>query len=199
MKAKFPIQDYNQRLHNGVILWDGVPHRVNTEDNTLNIADLVTGALVATGVDPDHEHLDIASFELGYINTDHGAFYLTRMPLRQFKQAIESRSVIEYHLGNMGPQRDGRSRWLMTKEFRDRYVKPFPTFEKAQQLLEERCSVALSPNIALTTDELGTIKVWYKLEPVGVIVAGTRVVRVPTSDKAWIISMYLSELGWEVD
>ncbi len=201
MKARYPIGDYNQRLHNGVILWDGVPHRINTENDALNIADLVTGEMVARGVDPDHEHLDISSFELGYINTNSGAYYLTRMPLRQFKQSISSGSVIEYSLGNGGPMRDGmgRSRWLMTKEFRDRYTKPFPSFDKALELLDNRESVALSPNVALTRDELGTVKVWFKLESVGVIVAGTRIVRVPTSDKAWVVSMYLDGFGWEVD
>lgn len=201
MKAKYPIQDYNQRLHGGVVLWNGIPHRINTEDNALNISDLVTGEFVARGVEPDHDHLDISSFELGYMNTPHGAYYLTRMPLRQFKQSTSAGSVIEYSLGNNGVVRDnpGRSRWLMTKEFRDRYAKPFPTYERALNLLEDRNSVALSPDIALTRDELGTVKVWHKLEPVGLIVAGTRIVRVPSSDKAWIISMYLDGFGWEID
>lgn len=203
MKARYPIQDYNQRLHKGVILWKGVPHCIHSEVGQLDITDLVTGEMVAQQVAPDHEDLDIASFELGYINTPVGAVYLTRMPLRQFKQAITPGSVIEYRLTNDGPSRTGRGRseWLLSKEFRNRYTKKFPRFDEAVQILNnlDRVSIALSPDIAISRLRSGKMKVWHKLELVGTIDAGSRTVKVPTSEKAWVISMYLGELDWEVD
>lgn len=201
MKAKYPIQDYNQRLHRGVILWKGVPHCINTEDDTLNITDLVTGEMIARNVSPDHEHLDIAAFELGYVNTEFGAYYLSRIPARQFKQAITAGSVIEYRLISEGIVREGmgRSRWLQSEQFRDRYIKPFPHFDLAINLFDdEKQSVALSPSIAITKNRDKSFTVWYKLEEVGKIKHNTRTVIVPSSEKAWVISMYLSQLNWEV-
>lgn len=201
MKAKYPVTDYNQRLHSGVVLWKNVPHCINTEDNTLNITDLVTGEMVARSVSPDHEYLDIAAFELGYINTEVGAYYLTRIPARQFKQAITSGSVIEYRLTRDGPSRDGigRGRWLRTQEFRDRYTKSYPTYDEAVRMFNgDRVSVALSPDIAITKHK-ELVKVWHKLECVGEIKSGTRTVIVPSSEKAWVISMYLSQLNWEIE
>lgn len=202
MKAKYQIQDYNQRLHRGVILWNGVPHCINTEDNTLNITDLVTGEMVARSVSPDHEYLDIAAFELGYINTEVGAYYLSRIPARQFKQAITTGSVIEYKLTHNGLGRDGLgrgSRWLMTEEFRNRYLNPFPSFDQAIRMFSaDRPSVALSPSVAITKKRDGSYIVYYKLEEVGMIKPNTRTVIVPSSEKAWVISMYLSQLNWEV-
>lgn len=201
MKAKYPIQDYNQRLHSGVILWKGVPHCINTEDNTLNITDLVTGEMVARSVSPDHEYLDIAAFELGYMNTDIGAMYLSRIPARQFKQAITPGSVVEYRLQRDGLVREGmgRSRWLRSVSFRERYTKPFPSYDEALRMFGgDVQSVALSPSIAICKQRNGFISVWYKLEEVGEIKPNTRTVIVPTSEKAWVISMYLGQLNWEV-
>lgn len=202
MKAKFLVQDYQARLHGGVILWGGIPHIISTDGESLNILDIPGGRPVARNIDPHHNDLDISSFELGYINTPRGAYYLTRMPQRQYRQSLTQGHVVEYHLsfGGIEKQRVGRSQWLMSEHFVNAYRNPFPRFDAALEMLDDEVSsVALSRDIAITKDELGIVKVWHKLEMVGFIVPGTRTVRVPATDKGWVISMYLSELEWEID
>jgi len=203
MKAKYIPLDYQARLHGGVILWDNVPHIIQVDGSDLHILDLTSQDYVARRINPHDDRLDIGSIELGYINTEQGAYYLSRMPARQFQQSITRKSIVEYFLSIRGIEATGRGRseWLYTKAFRESYTKKYPSFNRAVELIqtEGRSSVALSRDVAITVDDLGTVKVFHKLEPVGVITSGSNVVRVPNSEKGWIVSMYLDGFGWEID
>lgn len=203
MKIKYRLQDYEARLHGGVVLYGGVPHMVQTAGESVNLVDLVNGRAVLRGIDPMHHNLDISSPPLGYIQGDEYAVYMMRIPHRRYKQSLDSRAICEYRLDRNGLVQDdgeGHSRWLNSAAFRDSYVKPYSSFDAARKLLtdEKVVSVAMSRDVAMFMDELGLIKVYYKMELIGFIAPGSRTVVVPSSDKAWVISMYFNELGWEV-
>lgn len=206
MKIKYRPQDYEARLHGGIILYGGVPHKVVTDGGTVHLQDIVTGRVVLRGIDPIHNDLDISSPKLGYLNTDEGyAVYLSRIPLRRYKQSLDERAISESTLtrdghGNDGGG-DGHSRYLYSQAFKDTYVKGYPSFREIRGKLEreEATSIAASRDVAMFMDELGIIKVYHKLELIGWIAPKSHTVMVPNSEKAWVISAQLQELGWEVE
>ena len=205
MKAKMGPADFEARLNGGVVLWKGIPHRVQVDGHQINLNDLVTGRAVERNIEPLDDNLDISSPELGYINGEGAAFYLMRIPLRKYRQTLEANAIKELILRQQGlGDTGGRgSELLYTKYFRDAFVKPYPTFEEAVRLLEDESmiSVALNKNAAITRDDLGIIKVWMKTgeQPVGWVEPGGRIIKVPSGEKAWLISLYLENFGWEYD
>lgn len=209
MKAKYLAADFEARLNGGVVLYKGIPHRVLIDEHQINLADLLTSRTVIRDVPPLDENLDISAPELGFMNRETHAVYLERMPRRLYRQSLESRSVVETCLYREGPIQEvpnGRGNAIYSKDFLKMFTEPYPTFDQAVAKLtapdSEVLSIAVSRMVALTSDDFGRITVWYKGRmgdaPVGWVDPGSRVVRVPSTDKAWVISIYLSELGWEV-
>lgn len=208
MRIKYQPRDYEARLNGGVILWDGIPHRIMTNDGQLDIYDLVKNLRVASNVEADDPRLDISSPPLGYLNTDRGAYYLMRSPLRRYQQAMSARNCVEGILGPNGVEfgPEGRSEWLFTKEYRNTFTKGYPTFYEAVDLLDKPngpVSVAINRECAITKDELNIIKLWWGFgdTPVGFVDGNTRskIVTVPNNECAWIISMHLSEFSWDME
>jgi len=59
-------------------------------------------------------------------------------------------------------------------------------------------SVAINKDIALC-HKANTFEVFYKKSAVGWIRPGTKTVKVPKETDAWIVSLYLQGLDWEID
>lgn len=205
MKAKYGPADYEARLNGGVVLWKGIPHKVQVDGHQININDLITGRAVERNIEPLDDNLDISSPELGFINGEYNAYYLMRVPLRKYRQTLEQNAIFESILqtGGFYNEHGGRgSVMLYTKYFRDSYTNNYPSFDEAVKLLtdEKMESVALNRHVAITLDPLGIVKVWYRMgdQPVGWVEPGGHIIKVPESDKGWVISLYLEGFGWEV-
>lgn len=200
--SKFKPQDYLQRFADGIAFYSGLPYRVMIDRNDIHLVCLVSGDIKYRSVQND-ELLDVSSPPLGYINTSDGAIYITRIPRRRYKQCIDAQSVEESMLKSDGhkvlDRRLGGS--LFTKNFYDSYANEYPKLESALKMLKKRQSVAISRDFALTLDELGIIKVWYKYDQIGWIdPLNTKICKVPDTDKGFLISYYLTNsFGWEVE
>lgn len=204
MKIKYRAQDYEARLNDGIILYRGSPHRVVTDGRVINLLDPTTGRTVVRGIDPADNDLDISSPTLGYINAPSYAYYLERIPSRRYKQSLDARAIRETRLTIQGlnsDNGDGYSEFLYSEYFVDSYKVGYPSFTEARKMLDngDRKSVAVSRDVAMVKDELDIIKLYYKLELVGWVAPNSTIVMVPSSEKAWVISMHFNELGWEVE
>ena len=210
MAIKYGPADYEARLNGGVILYNGIPCRVQVDGHQINITDLTSSRHVARNVDPLDENIDISAPELGFMNTPTCAVYLERIPRRRYKQALEAASVLETVLRRNGPVQEvpaGRGASIYSDDFRKMFTQRYPSFDEAVSRIvsedSEVQSVALSRKVAITGDDFGRLTVWYKGRvgdtPVGWIDPGSRTVKVPSTEKAWVVSMHLQGLDWEVE
>lgn len=155
------------RLNNTMILYDGRPYLVCNVRGTaakpiLECLDLPKQRDVLN-IAMDDDLLNFRVFNLGYVNYQGDAHYLTRLPARQQKQGLCDQTVL------VG---DGRQGWRFQNVMndpciQDLFAERYPSFREVVDKLKPGHSMAFSRRFALAMDpDLGFYELRYKGERV---------------------------------
>lgn len=193
MKCKYRPQDYAQRLDHTWCRYKGIPVYVRVQ------GDRISGSYDCQDyfVIQDLEDFDISSLELGYVNHRNKVSYVTRVPSQRYKQGVCSSNVSFEGIAEGRSAREAVVEVTSTA-FKNMLNGVYPPLEKVLKNLSEG-EVAISRDIAISTDILGVKSVFYKQKLVGWIAPGTKVVNIPSGDLAHIVSYFLEGLNWEIN
>ena len=205
MKAKYLAQDWEARLHGGIVRWIDKPVRIMIDGNGLSLYDIAEGGLLVQGIDPLDDRLDISSVPLGYINHTR-AVYLARSPLRRYKQSVDIRGVRAYVLAAKEFIDSGQGELIFTDAYKKSYdPNGWPTVPRVLEVLSKAGrahSLAISREVAMSvdrSDDPKNINVFWKFDHVGTVEIGTNVVKVLETDMSFLVSKELSKyVGWEI-
>lgn len=192
-------QDVQRYMCACILRYDGFPYFVTYGNaqrlNLYKITD--TGRIKAIhSISPDDPKLDIESPEVGYFNENGYAMRLERQPFKQFSQGLTDRNTCIY---NVEGERTLDLN-ISCQGVEDMILGNYPMFEGAFEVMRKGGSVALSRDVALSrrNKDFPTM-VYYKGDTVGFINPNSMKVIVPSSDRGWIVSRYLSEFTWEIE
>jgi len=205
MRSKFEGKDVDGALTGTVCRYQGVPVLVRAFDaKTVELYTLRDDSQLVTTVRHDDEELDISTPPLGYAQVrKNQVVYVTRVPLRRWKQGIHADNIKPSSLPNSQLQYRGVS--VMTKIFEDMILGRYPPLlDCIQELIKikEYGEKAISRDCALSINK-GVINVFFKNDPVGIIpmkeaLKPRPTVLVPNVSMGRIITLYLNEFTWEV-
>lgn len=209
MRCKFGSKDVQLKLNETICRYKGEPVWVRADGLTLFLAHVYNRGNPFTTIKSNDPEFDIAGPPLGYLQYGDKVFYLTRSAIRRTRQGLDHRAILirELEFKADKPKRDNGS-LIFSQGFHDMVINKYPNLKDALVSIREKhrknekcfAEVAVSRNIALGINELGVINVYYKSDHVGWMQPNKDVVHVTSSDKAWIISKYLSDqLGWIID
>lgn len=217
MRCNIPSRDLSQKIGNTVCMYGNEPVFVEVLGRGNNIRIYFLGKENQfKEITTDDENFDISSPPLGYMK-DRGnrVFYLTRSPVRRSRQGLDHRSLKARRipiLDNNG-QKISLDPYGVNDVFHDpgfynMVTNRYPPVDLAIDNLvrqhkenpEKHYEEAISRQFGLTINQVGIINVFLKNELVGWIPPNSLTVQVPSSEKGWVISKYLSHiLGWEIN
>jgi hypothetical protein len=174
------VDDARMRLRNTIVLYRGVPVIITNVFNGEEPGEVVRVTIAelphkggAGGEDPferrpvrlgdaplkegeqrkflSSKHFDIAPFKLGYVNSQKGAFYCTRLPNRIQKQGLCGENFRAFD--NFGRQVPYAS-FVACKETPAMIGNIYPSFDLALRSLEQVPSVAFCRDFSLVKDEV---------------------------------------------
>jgi len=201
--------DYNSRLHNSVVCYDGYPVNLQVlNQNEFTVSPIHTESKFSSKtIRPNDVKLDISTPDLGYFNIEPGgvkmAAYIERHPVRRWRQGLCSTNCSVHLLSGDAHGRRAREEihpYLFTKGFEDMIQGRYPSVPEGLKSLTDKKvnSVALSRNIAVSRKD-DIFNVWYKRDKVGYMSPGKNIVKVPSEPMAYIVSKFLRELPWVVE
>lgn len=197
MRCKIPDRDLQARLDRTFCLYEGRPYYIIVDVPYINLHDIPSQNFYKT-IKSNDPLFDISTIPLGYMQySPERVVYLSRTPGRIFKQGVNLDNLKNYFLD---PTVRGGKIDVFCKEFVSLIEGKYPLVTDALQLLQEDKTyreIAVSRDIALVRNDL-IIIVYFKNKQVGWIPPNQQIVIVPSTDNAWVISRYLSELKWEV-
>lgn len=174
MQIKYLDQDLRQRLDSGVVFYRGIPYIYSLRDEAgvARLYSLKNSSEFIT-VHPKDPEIDIRSPKIGFVNYKGRAYYLTRYPHRMYKQSFCLRSVraldVAANIEITTPMN------LQSGPIHNMLIDEYPRISTAMKDLEGGAkSVAISKDIAIGRDDLDNIKAWYKNQPFGIKVVGSR-------------------------
>lgn len=167
-------QDCETRLGGAVYMFDGMPRRLQYEENKVRVYD-IDGTIIES-VKPDDPRIDIASIELGYVNSyqrgiggsypEMTAVFMTRTPSKQWRQGIYPSNTRVY-LWDGSQVSCVREHLIFSKSFEEFCLGKFPSVVELQHRLKPGWSAAISKDICLYKAEFGVLGVYYRCNPVG--------------------------------
>jgi hypothetical protein len=205
MHVKYPPADYAARLDKCIVRYAGELCQIHVETQSqFWLYDILNKGKALHKVVPKDARLDISTIPLGWFNTNAGyCAYSKRLPHRMYKQGIyiggRQSNVKVSALLPAGLQPDAPEQ-IFCEGFVDSYHGKFPSFDQGVKLITSGStkSVALTKDIAIVRkDKL--FLVYLKEDEIGWIAPGTRIVKVPNANEAWVYSKYLAELNWIVE
>lgn len=211
MKCTIIPGDIGQKMSESIFRYKGVPYFVKEAGGKkieLYELDKVQGGHGPIDVIPfNHDDLDFSSVPLGYVNYTRNDWshvvYISRYPVRKVKQGINNHNTRYKFLPDAVDLKPvSLQNVLFSKAFVDSVIGIFPSLESSLNVLRknDKKEIAISRDIALSIDEQGIIKVYYKNKYVGWIQPDKFTVHVKRDDLGWVVSRYLSHvLGWTVD
>lgn len=215
--------DLAARLDRGICRYRGKPYYINGvgrgdrqgirdangEVIKLGVKDLLLWELADTGrlahvIKADDPLLDISTPPLGFYQVNATTVgYISRRPLRQFKQTLDADMV---SIAPLNGKHNGKIVFSMyCKGYYDAVIGEFPSYEDTlKHFAKSEISVekALSSDVAFKYfPQLHIAHVFYKNEEVGwVSMATPRVIVVPSTEKGWVVSRYLNMFNdWKVE
>lgn len=209
MFNKIPPADYPRRLDKTIVRYKGHPCELRVMGNERFDLRPISGdsRFEPTSILPTDPDLDIASLLASYAGTEfmgyfegtQYAFWVERRPIRNFQQGICTRNVKTFVLTQNGLE-GSHPENIYSSGFEKMILNQYDNLDN---VLKKMCqkgvvSIPVSRKVALRRNK-DVISVFYLREEVGWITPGTRVVHIPKSIDAWIVSKYLSELSWEID
>lgn len=199
MRCKYQEQDYATRMDGGIAFYDGRPVWMHVAGAVIAISNFPKGdnAKKISSADP---LLDLASPKLGYVNYEGTAYYVYRRPERKYKQTLNYGSC-SLHSPNGTKIVHHIEHVFSSKGMLDTLNNKYPSLADTMARLktQKAKAVAISRNICLAIDSFGIIRVHFKMEEVGYINPGEKIVRVPKGAVAWIVSKYLEGYDWVVE
>ena len=208
MKPKYLDQDIRQRLEGGIIFYNGLPHYVTNarsgSSRPLSLVPLTDMNGEPFNVSLDDDLLDISSQKLGYVNHRNNAYYLSRIPVRRYKQSLclnsleifsPSQNASVYNAGN-GSGNSGLARdILFGLSAHHMFTNSYPSSKGAIKQLQSGSvnSIALSRNVAVTRNDFGVCHVWYKSQNVGYL-DSKGMVKIPEDEMSFVVSNHLKEI-----
>lgn len=204
MLNKFAPRDYVQRLDQSICRYQGFPVFVRVEsENRFNLYKMDNQHDVWKQISPTDEAFDVASLPLGYCQSNDDVVYLTRRPLRRFKQGIDEKCMTYSRLPDIEGKKTLSSREIVwSKSFINMIIERYPSLDSALETLnkcEKPMSLAISRNVALHVMKHKVINVYYKNDLVGWIAPGDKTVHVPNDPMGWIVSTHLRGFNWIID
>lgn len=197
-------RDYNGRLHNSVVCYDGYPVNLQViSEHEFSLTPVhPKSPFKPKSINPSDMKLDISTPSLGYFNLGTAAAYIERNPVRRWRQGLCNTNCSVYLLSGETHtrRREEIIQCLYTEGFEKMIRGEYPNIPEAIKTLKAKKvnSVALTRNIAISMKD-DIINVWYKREKVGYIPPGEMRVKVPSEPMAYIVSKFLRELPWVVD
>lgn len=204
MRCKFANRDLIQRLDSSICRYRGraVFVRYGGAEDLMNIWYLPSsrkGAADET-IHANNEQFDISTVPLGYMQEGKDVVnYACRRPGRIYKQGVSYDNLHFYQINGKGVMSNPS---IYDQGFKDMVEDNYPSLKEVMASIRKSTTkkeVAISRDIALQWDPtLRLIYVYYKTDQVGFIIDGSNTVIVPSSEKAWVVSKFLSLLSWEV-
>lgn len=205
MSCRYPDQDLPRRLDRGLVRYNGHPYIIRTDRDRREVSLISFNSKQNMKVQVDDPALDISTPPLGYFQANASTvLYVTRRPMRQFRQTVSDETV---SFSTLGDKEKGNflKYTLFCKGMEDALLNIFPSYEEVRVEFErsvDRIEKALSIDVALQwVPELKIIHVYYKNELVGLVShIDPYTVIVPNSDKGWIVSRYLGVFrDWKIN
>lgn len=128
--------------------------------------------------DANDPSIDISSFPLGYMNTEHGATFVVRPPLRRQKQGISSQ-VLNCCYAHAPEEPHTMSYNLKGTSFTSMLLGKYRSFENALDSVSKGGngnSEAFSRDFALFKEKNGNISLLYQIHKVGTVKDGVAVI-----------------------
>lgn len=207
MFMKYPPGDYQIRLHNTLVVYDGWPVNLQVMGGDQFALQPVHPASTfkARNIKANDPKLDISTPPLGWSNIldnngERYVVYLVREPVRRFAQGLNSKNTTAQVLTSKGLSRQRDPVHYMYSEGFEKLIRgDYPTLNQCFSALESGAqAMAVNRNIALLKKKDVTT-VYFKLDEVGYITPGTRTVHVPHEENSRIISQHLSCVDWIID
>lgn len=205
MRCKYPDKDLSQRLDHSICRYKGDPVYIRyAGTGTLFGYDLTNKADSGNPkykIDANDPNFDISTIPMGYFQASKNTvMYVSRKPGRIYKQGVNSDSLVCISLNKAGNREwDGS---IYTAAFRDMILDKYPPLHasiKRMRVSTNRLEIAVTRDIAIEwVPELLIIQVYFKNELIGFLPQDTMTVIIPSTEKAWVMTKYLSELDWEV-
>lgn len=206
MRCRYPDKDLSQRLDSTICRYEGIPVFVRYAGR--NALSLYTvdqpNKKAIKEIAADDPLFDISAVPLGYVQySARQVAHLSRRANRIYKQGLSADVVNCDLLVRTGTEPIiGTSSVLYSKAFEESVLGMFTGLDDAIRQLRDgdvTAAKAISRDVALKfNQELKMIVVYYKGSEVGWIPPGTREVIVPSTDKGWVVSRFLSGFTWEV-
>lgn len=204
MRCKFPPNDLSARLDSSICRYKGRPVFIRFDGgNSLrlySVKDANKSGKSLGIIDAGDEFLDVSTVPLGYMQVGDGVVYLTRRPVRRFKQGVDGESLSPKFIPGSPVINTGYH--IFSPSFEDMVLDNYPPLEVTLERFRTATvdlEIAVSRDIALRYHHKVRVTfVYFKGEEVGVIPPDSQTVMVPKSDNAWIISKYLSRFQWKV-
>lgn len=192
--------DIQRYMGNCILMYDNFPYLTLFLDvreiSLCKITEVNSASRKGLTVLLTDDRLDVTSPPLGYYNHDKQALRLERQPYKQFSQGLTDRNTVIYDVDDNRHYDDT----IFCQGVEDMLVNKYPSFDEAWKLLDSQSSIALSRDVALGRPNVGfPTNVYYKGDIVGFINPDSHIVKVPSSERGWIISKYLDVFGWEVE
>jgi len=170
-------EDANMRLKDSVIRGPDSPLFVH---DCLSKSTISCSRITERGISDEAEMKKLKSFKedlsaipLGYVNHDGAAYYLQRMPIRRYKQGINSRNVRACYEGRDILGSDSKISLLRGSGFYHMYNSDYPSFEQALDMIGKGggAFTAFCRTWAVLKDGVN-IGLMYKGRKVGVVEKG---------------------------
>ena len=212
MRCKIPARDLAQKLDQSICRYDKLPVYCRVmQKGVIHLYPLDNLNEYVHVIKPNDEKFDISGIPLGCIQgrrESNRVFYLSRVPWRRTKQGLQYPSLVIRKLGETNPLRTDPASIVFSTNFINMVMGNYPTLKDAIDTIrqqhkrnpEDIHQIAISIDIALSINAMGIIYVYFKNQFVGWMAPDTMTVIVPHSDKALIVSKFLShELSWKVE
>lgn len=157
-------EDLTQRIDGTVCMWAGEPYYVRTVGK-IRYPNVDLYKLEPQAYKPEMsvDHTDSRfvdrSFPVGYMNYNMQAYYLARVPYRQYNQSIRQSSLIS----SCGTLNQYDSGWFNGQPFYDMIKEKYPSVLEARNNLENGYNgVAISRDVAMKYVDRRILGLYYK-------------------------------------
>lgn len=188
------MKDLQDRLSGTICRFNGTPVFVQVKsESILQLWDVPTQGTLIKEISPQDPRLDISMLDLGYFNYQgHGrktmkkVVYLSRSPSKKYKQGT-CHSYIQVHDIDGKRSQTVSSSCCLSQGFVDAIEGRFPTITE----LEEEGELALSPDVAVSRDEMGILTVYFRGQKVAVKVPDIDKLHTVRNEHSWVIERFI--------
>lgn len=198
MRNKYTLaSDLADRLDHCYFMYKEQPVLCTVRDHgeTLKLWDVTGNEVIADKVSPSDPDLDIASIELGYVQSSpysgNRVAYLSRWPEKRYKQGVCSNNV---KVNRIDGTPAGGFQVLGTKEFGRMLADDYDDILGRLSDLEVG-EYAISKDIAIKKTNVGVVFVYYKMDEVGWIPPKEQGISIIDREWSWVIERMLRSSG----